>query len=140
MSQNIGSTAFLGTGSTVTWTGFTGKIIEITPPSLSRPTVKASHMASEDWDEFIPGAIVNGGELEMRVEWLGELPTQLTAQTVDDITIKFGDGSSPNATWSFKGFITQFSPGAPFEDRMTANIKIQVADAIEGLTAIEPAV
>lgn len=122
------------------------EIVSVTPPSLSRDTVDATHAESpEKWREFIPG-LRDGGEVTLEMNFIPSGDgTETILQTFNSdavITCRiiFPDGdydaSPPTATiWQFSGFCTAFQPQAPFDNKMSATCTFKVSGKPQFLAA-----
>lgn len=112
------------TGSTVTLSGFTAEILDISGPSAKRDTIDTSHMGSVDVRTFIPKALMDWGEVKLEVAFDGEIPTFSTSTSA--CSIKWGSGNGAK-TWTFDCFVTGFDVKAPLEDKMTASLTLKIA-------------
>jgi predicted secreted protein len=122
------------------------EVVSITPPSLSRDAVDATHTESpEKWREFIPG-LRDGGEVSCEMNFIPAGPgteailASFNSDTVQSCRIIFPDGdanASPiTATvWAFSGFITAFAPEAPFDGKMAATVTVKLSGKPAFLTA-----
>ena len=109
----------------------TASVTSITPPSMSRDTIDASHEQSPGaWREFI-GGLKDAGEVKLELNFVaaGAAATALAAEmdlVVGSETktrrIVFTDG----AYFEFEGFLTGWEPDAPIDDKMTASATFKV--------------
>ena len=105
------------------------EITSITPPSVTRDIIDATHTGSPDqWREHIPG-LKDGGEVSCEMNFVPGSDSSnilIAAQTdsfARDFRIVF-----PDATiWNFKAFCTGFEPDAPFDDKMSATATFKVS-------------
>lgn len=105
------------------------EITSITPPSISRDVIDATHSASPDrWREHIPG-LIDGGEVSIEGNFVpgsaGDL-LLIAAQTDDDVRpyqIEFPNG----VIWEFEAFCTAYEPDAPFDDKMSFSATFKVS-------------
>lgn len=115
--------AIIGTGTTITFgtsTGFTPDVIAFGQmASWERPAIETSHMGTVSWHSFAPGELVDPGECQMTIAFQASEVPPITA-VPETITITFQGG-----TISGSGFITSYTPNAPLEERMTADITIK---------------
>lgn len=107
------------------------EVTNITPPSLARDTVEATHTESpEKWREHIPG-LKDAGEVSIEMNLVpggAAVDLLLAAFNSDDLQlgrITFPD--SPATVWSFSGYITAFAPEAPVADKMTAKVTFKLS-------------
>lgn len=114
--------ARIGTGTTISFgtSSFTPDVIAFGQmASWERPAIETSHMGTTDWHTFLPGDLVNPGECQLTIAFdVGDIPPITAAP--ETITIG-GFGGTIAGT----GFITSYTPSAPLEDRMTADITIK---------------
>ena len=106
------------------------EVIGLSGPGLSMDTVEATHTESANAaKEYIAG-LIDAGELSIDANFLPANATQTGVisdwqnRTTRNFQIVWPD--TANTTWSFTGFITNFEPASPIEDRMTASITIKL--------------
>lgn len=115
-------TAIVGTGTTLTFSGFTYKLLEIGGPDISREPIPASKMSTTVAHEFLPATLVDSGVVSGRVEADGTVPSFGATAT---LTITF-----PNAAArSCSAFLTKFNTSTPLEDKMTAEFEFKCTGA-----------
>jgi len=114
------------------------EIVSVTPPSMTRDTVDATHAESpEKWREYIPG-LRDGGEVSLEMNFIPDgagtttIMQTFNKDTVVTCRIIFPDGdpeASPiTATvWQFSGFCTNFAPAAPFDNKMSATATFKLS-------------
>lgn len=118
--------SMIGTKTTVAFSsGFLAEIRDVTLPGQTRPSIKTSHNGTTDFDTFIPGDLVDPGELEVQMLFDPTKDPPID-QPAESITVTLRDGT----TWVFTGFLTNYRPTAPFEDLATAQATIKVSGAI----------
>lgn len=136
-----GSQFYVGSDSSpITWTAIS-EVTSITPPSVVRDVIDATHTGSPDkWREHIPG-LKDGGEVTCEMNFVpgSDSANILVAIQTDgfarDFKIVF-----PNAEeWVFQAFCTGFEPEAPFDDKMTATATFKVSGKPDFVTAAETA-
>lgn len=117
------------------------EITSITPPSVTRDIIDATHTGSPDqWREHIPG-LKDGGEVSCEMNFVPNSNSSniLIAVQTDvfarDFRIVFPDGT----IWNFNAFCTGFEPDAPFDDKMTATATFKVSGKPDFVTAAETA-
>lgn len=112
----------LGFGIAITFqTGFFAEIRNVDGPSMSRDAVETSHATTTDGRRtFVPSDLIDLGEVEVDLIFDPdeEPPIDAAAETV---TITYPNG----ATWAFSGFLTNFTPTAPYDDLMTASATLK---------------
>lgn len=130
------SGAISGFGTLLKRNGTTvGEVNDITPPGMSRNTIDVTHHQSPNaWMEFIKG-LKDGGELTFSVNYIptnsthnastGLLADFTNNTTVDTWQVIFPDTSG--TTWSFSGILTDFSPTAPTDDKLAADVTVKVS-------------
>lgn len=136
-----GSQFYVGSDSSpIAYTAI-AEITSITPPSVTRDVIDATHTGSPDqWREHIPG-LKDGGEVSIEMNFVPNSDSSniLVAIQLDsfarDFKIVFPEGS----TWVFQAFCTGFEPDAPFDDKMTATATFKVSGKPDFVTAAETA-
>lgn len=131
------SAADVATGLTVGFGTHTSvddlQVISVTLGGISRPALATSHLGttavgSNEMSNatFIPGRIVDGGEMTLEVHWNPDkiIPFE-DDDTGETITITTLEG----ATVVFSGFVTGFEINAPLDEVMTATITVKVSGA-----------
>lgn len=126
--------AMLGYGVTLTRNAVAiAEISNVGGPSLSRDSVDVTHHASPDrWREFIKG-LKDGGEVSFDINHIPDNPTHdattgLLSDFANDTTIDTWGMTFPDGTvWTFPGFLTNFEPQGPVDDKLAASITIKVA-------------
>ena len=116
----------IGTGLEIAFeSGFLATITDVTPPASSRPSIDTSHYGTSTYRTFIPGDLIDNGQLQCTIEFdPGQVPP--IDQDASTVTITFRN----DETWEFSGFMTDYQPGSPMEERMTASCVIKVSGAI----------
>lgn len=117
------------TGFGITLTGASGFVAEITdctPPEWAREAIDTSHTTTPGGKmTFMPSDLKDLGQLEVEMNF-----DESEEPPIDDdpetwvLTFKSG------TTWTFEGFLTNYAPAAPIDDRMTANVTIKVSGDI----------
>jgi len=119
----MSNTAFNGTGTTIGFSnGFLAEIINtIELPEWIRKVIDASHFGSGTRTEKIPGKLVDIGPLNVTMHYdpTVEPPIDEVEETV---TITLTDTQTTVLT--FTGFLTNFKPSVPLDDRATATASI----------------
>lgn len=132
MAASVAVNAF---GTLLKYNGTTiAEVTNIDGPGLSRDMIEVTHHQSPAmWRERIKG-LKDAGEVSLSINYiptnsthnsatglLGDLANDTTNGTY---TLVFPD--SAGTTWSFAGAIANFEPSAPIDDRLTADITLQV--------------
>lgn len=132
-SARIGYGTLFKTGDGASPETFTtlAEVTSITPPSIARDTIDASHEQSPGaWREFIAG-MKDGGEVSLDLNFVGAGPAllALTAEldldgssAVKNREIVFADGSM----FAFAAILTGLEPDAPLDDKMSATATFKV--------------
>lgn len=118
----------IGHGITMTRaaTALAYKIIAVTPPSMKVDVQDASNMASVTYKEKIVVALIDTGQISVKVEWDGTYPTVGVWETTV-ITIP----GSPAKTITVDAAIVEFTPSElNSTDGMEAQMIIEVRGAI----------
>lgn len=132
------STAILGFGTTFAIgdggspEAFTAlaEVLDVSAPSDSVDVIEVTHQTSPGrTKEFIAG-LNDPGECSFTINFIpgaGDdtaLQAIRTPSTSTNFRITFPDTGS--TTWTFAGFLTSYTPTAPVNDRMTADITIKL--------------
>lgn len=135
---------FVSTGITIEFaSGFLAEILDVTPPGMSREMIDMSHQGtgatatdsggltkgtSTGWKQFEPARLVDPGNAEATIAFIpSDTPPILDA--FNTVTLYFPDSSGTD--WSFEGALSEYSPSAPFEDKMTADVTIKARGEIK---------
>lgn len=108
--------------------GFTGEIVNVTPPNTSRASIGTTHAGTLNAKTFMPGDLPDRGEFSFDVHFNPdtEPPVKGEAET---ITITFKQG----ATWVFDGFVTGYAPAGTETEgdtKISATITVKVTGDI----------
>lgn len=116
-----------GYGITITFaSGFLAEIIDTTPPEMSRESIDTSHTTTPDGAmTFMPSDLIDYGEAQCELNF-DEAASPPIDEDAETVVINFPSG----ATWTFEGFMTNYAPSAPIDDRMTASVTIKVSGKI----------
>lgn len=127
-----GTSGFIGTDCKISCSDlpFQLELLDISPPAAEAKSIDMTHMGSTDFKEYIPGKIIEWGDCEFEVAWDPNIHPDLLNTTNEDSvwTIVFPTPDDIGYYWKFKGYISNIGVQVPLEDRITANITIQVAD------------
>lgn len=121
------ATVATGFGITVAFSsGFFAEIIGVKPPASKRNSIDTSHTATAGGDRtFMPGDLIDNGELQVDIHFNPGTSPPID-QPEETVTLTFSSGT----TWVFTGFMTDYEPDAPMEDKMVASVTIKVDGAI----------
>lgn len=137
-----GSQFYVGKDSSpIVWTAI-AEVTSITPPSVVRDVIDATHTGSPDkWREHIPG-LKDGGEVTLEMNFVpgSDSVDILVAIQTDGFARDFKIAFPNGETWVFQAFCTGFEPEAPFDDKMTATATFKVSGKPDFVTAAETAV
>lgn len=111
-------TAVIGTGLSFTFAGTTTMaILSVDGPNLTRASIEASKMGTTGgYHEFLPGSLVDPGEITVEFEYTGDLPLAAMTAAASTLTVTYSNAEVITGA----AFMTGFSPSAPLEDKMTA--------------------
>lgn len=134
-----GSKFYIGNNNSPgTWTEV-AEITSITPPSVTRDIIDATHSGSPDrWREHIPG-LKDGGEVTVEGNFVPggtENDLLITIQGEDDpraFRIEFPDAT----VWQFVAYCTAYVPSVPFDDKMTFSATFKVSGKPQFVTDAE---
>lgn len=105
-----------------------GEVHTITPPSIGKDVVDATHMNSPDgYREFIPG-LKDAGEASVELVFVPNAPevavmiADVESDAAHDYEILFPDATA----WRFTALATGFEPGVPMDDKMTATFTLKL--------------
>lgn len=134
-SARIGHGTLFSVGDAASPEVFTviAEVTSITPPSITRDIVDASHMEMGDrWRQFVVGRL-DGGEAKIEMNFIPGGPGQALLaelQALDDpanIRIEWTNGQ----VWAFTAYCVGFEPTAPVDDKMTATATFKVTGPID---------
>lgn len=114
------------------------ELIDISPPSMTKDQVEATHTDSPDgFREFIPG-LKDGGEFTATMNFLPSNATQGNASggLLNDFINETSSRNwrisfpgSPTVAWTFRATVIGYEVAAPIDDRMTLVTTFKVAGA-----------
>lgn len=110
------------------------EVRNVSGPELTLDTAEATHHTSPGgWDEHI-ATLLRGGEVTASLNFLPADATQsfaagllkdMTDKTLRNFKVIFPD---PGTTeWDFAAYVTAFSPTAPIDDVLTADITLMIS-------------
>lgn len=104
------------------------QVTSISPPSLSRDTIDASHMQSpQRYREFVSG-MRDGGEVSIELDFERGSTTdvQLLADFNSDAARNYRIVFPSGQAWTFNAFLTGYEVSVPMDDKMTATATFKV--------------
>lgn len=96
-------------------------------PEIERETIDVTaHDSPDGWREFV-GGLKDGGEVSIEVNYDPREHDLFVADFEDDAPRDY-KLTWPNAlgTWAFKAILTGFSPEAPVDDKLAAELTFKV--------------
>lgn len=111
------------------------EVTDITPPGFSRDTFELTHHQSPNmWREF-GKSLKDGGEVSFSINYI---PTNSTHNAATGLLGDFANNSTTDTwaivfpdtggtTWSFPGIVTDFSPSAPIDDKLAADVTLKIS-------------
>lgn len=130
--------ADVGTGTTIVFgtSSFTAEILNVGQDGIDRIAVQTSHMTTTNSHTFMPGDLVDEGEvtLEFAFNPNNQPPIRGAAETVT-ITFPIPAGGSAGATAQFTGFIKGWDWGAALEEKMTGTATLKVSGTVTWVDA-----
>ena len=125
--------ADVGTGATIAFgtSSWSASIRNIDHSDISRPSLDTSHLGTSANRTFMPGDLVDRGEIELEFLFDPDTPPPID-QAAETVTITFPlpSGQSTAADYEFTGFLTNWSYGVPLEELMTGSGTVKVSGAI----------
>lgn len=116
-------------------------VTEFGGPGMGVDEVETTaHDSPGAYEEKI-ATIIRLGELSLSLNYDPTKPTHsaIAVATVDGllsamvarkkVNLKLGWPSSPAVEWVLHGYVTGFEPGAPFDDKLTADVTISLSGA-----------
>ena len=121
----------VGDGTTIAFasSGFTGNIVAISGPNLTREAIDNSHLGSSGWKTFLASGLVDGGDVSVTVQYDPTVSLPITA-SAETITI---DPAGTGQTLAFTGFLTSVGHSFELDSMMGVEIGIKVSGAITGI-------
>lgn len=110
------------------------EVMEISGPELSLDTTDATtHDSTAGWEEVI-ATILRSGEVSLTIQYSPTDSTHnastglikdMTDRTLRNFQLVFPDASS--TTFSFSAYVIGFSPSAPADDKLTAEVALKAS-------------
>lgn len=116
---SFGFTIVFGTSA------FAAQITDITPPAQTREAIGTSYQGTTTAATYMPADLVENGELTFTIHFNPDTAAPIDG-AAETVTITWPSG----ATWAFTGFMTAYTPGAPFNGLMTGEVTVKVSGDI----------
>ncbi len=109
------------------------QVTDIGGPELSLETLETTnHSSADGWREYI-GGLLDGGEVNLSLNFIPtesthNASTGLIKDMVDRVVRNFQMvfPDTGNTTWSFAALVTSFSPAAPIDEKLSAEVTLKV--------------
>lgn len=113
------------TGATLGFaSGYFARVNSVNWNGVSRPSVPTSHLATATMATFIPGRIVDPGEVEVELHFNPDT-TPPWAGAAENFTITFVGGAAGSGTWVASGFMTNFAWRGGTDELMIATATLK---------------
>lgn len=123
----------IGTGTTVTISGFTGNIEDCSFSGLEGGKVDFTHMGSTPNREYKPKELYDPGEVTLEVQHDPTVDMWLQLNnTPGNCVIDWGGDGAGSVWTNDAAWIMSYNPTAPNEEKMTATIVIACGGAWTG--------
>lgn len=120
--------AQVGTGTTVTFSGFTQEIVNIDNGGLATESIDTSHLGTTEARTFIGGDLYDPGELTMEVN---HDPTYEPVIGGDPAAISLDQhGLGAGNIWTGEAFLQSYNPSWPLENKMTATAVFKMSGGV----------
>jgi hypothetical protein len=107
----------IGTGTTLTYAGFSMELLSLSWSGISREMIDISHMGTTGGKKFLPADHYDPGELTAEVHLKTDEAPPITA---DMSTLTIVLPQPDGGTWSCQAALSSFEFNDPMEDKMTA--------------------
>jgi predicted secreted protein len=115
------------------------ELVDLSPPSMTKEQVEATHTDSPDGFREYIGGLKDGGEFSATMNYVPGNATQgnasggllndfLTQSTPRNWRVTFP--GSPAMMWTFKAVVTGYEVAPPIDDRVTLTATFRVAGAV----------
>tara|TARA_Y100000593_G_C4310742_1_gene338217 strand:+ start:2255 stop:2632 length:378 start_codon:yes stop_codon:yes gene_type:complete len=116
--------AATGNGSSITLAGgAVGTVTGLSGIGGTRDSIDTSNLATTGGRTFIPGDLVDYGELSVEGHWNGTAP-QITGSSTGAYSISIGTTAGAK-TWAGSGFITSWQTDTPLDDLVSFSLTIK---------------
>jgi predicted secreted protein len=127
--NGFGTQLTRGDGSTPEVFTAIANVTTIKGPDMKRDTIDVTaHNSVDAWQEFV-GGLKNAGEVSLDVNYDPASHDDLVAdfEDTDPRNYKMVFPTSPPVTWAFGAVLTEFNTEAPYDDKLSASITLQVS-------------
>lgn len=120
----------VGTGTTLTFSGLDAQLelLSVEHSGFSTVSVDTTHMGTSTARTFIPGNLYDPGILTCEFNW--EPAHDVPTIAIDTSGVVDYAGVGATDTWTFDGFLMDFTINSPLEDKMTATAVIKLTGAV----------
>lgn len=135
----MSATVDASTGLAITFSsGFLASVENVDWSGVSRPAIPTSNMGTAAAGAgkygnatYIPGRIIQPGQLKVTIQYNPDtLPPIASASETVTLTYYPSGGNTTGASLAATGFMVGFDIGAPLDDKMTAEVTIQLSGNI----------
>ena len=126
-ATTFGATLAFGTSS------YAPLITDIDGLEPTRSAIETSHIGLSAYDSgfsafrtFIPGGLIDGGELSFDIVWNGGDEPPISG-VVETITITFTGTGATDCAIAFPGFVTSYKFSGALDDRWTGSVTVKCA-------------
>lgn len=125
----------IGTGATLTFSGFTANITAISHGDISRESIDTSHLGTTPARTFLEGDLHDPGtiEVEFQFDTREPLSNKLPIEGVQSalvLTFPLVVGDTSAATMTCDAFMTAANYSLPLEDLVTGTATFKLSDEI----------
>lgn len=114
-------------GTTVDFGSFTGELVDISGPDISRDSIDMTHHGSSNgWREFIAG-LKDAGTLSLELQWDTDALPPING-AVDTLTITWPTAGAEvsGATFEVEAFCTAVGVQSPIDDKLMATVEFKL--------------
>ena len=115
-----------------------GEVFSIPVPNGTTELIDASHMATQDFRDYIQSPLRDGEEADIEMNWIpGSATDTLLKNAIGDtrpfrIEIPAGEGAVSDGTYEFAGsvLVRNYTRNNPMDDRRTGVLTVKWVSAI----------
>ena len=115
------------TGTTVTFTGYSGEMLGINGPSIEGKTIETSHLGSVGWRSYIAGKLKDAGEITFQVHHMEYTAALPPVNTLSEMVIDWGGNGD---LWTFDAIFVSYTPAGELEEKLVADVTFKGTGAI----------
>lgn len=115
----------IGTGSTLTFSGFTAQVVSISWSGIDRVAIDSSHMGTAGGKTYVFGDQYDPGEITVEVHFKSNEAPPITGAAAT-LTVTFPDSQ----TWAASAGLTGFEMNDPMENLMAATATFKASGDI----------